>query len=154
MLPRDLRIAAPRRWIESVDGIRWLPRLIDKARSAHNGMLGSYLYGQSPMDRSLLRALQLGHTEFARIVRLHTTDDAVIEALRGRDPDSLERARRWSAALHRRYWWFLFVLDVDDGYAGGIWKAMKPAVNLSANTLTWIMKRVWPSRAIERSKLP
>ena len=61
MEARDLTVVPPRRWSESLGGITWLPRLIDKARAALNGTLGSYLYGQSPMDRGLLKQLGLSH---------------------------------------------------------------------------------------------
>lgn len=154
MQPRDLRTGPPRRWSETIDGIFWLPRLTDKARAAHAGTLGSYLYGQSPVDASLLRALGLSHTAFARIVRVSPDDDAVVRALHAHDPQALERARVWSGHLKRYHRWFMFILDVDDGYAGGIWKPIKPAVNSAANGLTWTMKRLWPSNAIERSKAP
>lgn len=152
MQARDLRSGAPRRWTETIHGISWLPRLIDKTRAAHAGTLGAYLYGQSPVDASLLRALGLSHTDFARIVLESADDHAVVAVLVRRDPDALVRAQAWSARLKRQQRWFLFVLDVDDGYAGGIWKPIKPVVNLAANGLTWAMKRLWPSNAIERSR--
>lgn len=148
----DLRVAAPRRWSEAIDGIMWLPRLIDKTRAAHAGTLGSYLYGQSPVDRSLLHVLGIGYTEFARIVAREPDDAAVLRSLAQRDPQSLEHARSWGPHLRKKFGWFLFVLDVDDGYAGGFWTAMRPAVTASANALTWFLKRASPSHAIERSK--
>lgn len=150
----DLRTGSPRRWSESIEGIVWLPRLIDKTRAAHAGTLGPYLFGQSPMDRGLLHSLGIGHTEFARIVARSADDDAVIAALGARDANALERARTWGARLKRKHAWFLFVLDVDDGYAGGFWNAVKLAVTPCANAFTWAVKRVWPSRAIERSRHP
>lgn len=150
----DLRTGAPRRWSENIEGIVWLPRLIDKTRAAQAGTLGPYLFGQSPVDRSLLHTFGIGHAEFARIVAQSPDDGAVIAALAALRPDSLERARAWGAGLRRKHAWFLFALDVDDGYAGGFWKAVKPLVTAGANGFTWTVKRVWPSRAIERSKAP
>ncbi|MDQ2866212.1 MAG: DUF5069 domain-containing protein, partial [Candidatus Eremiobacteraeota bacterium] len=117
----NLRNGAPRRWSDTLEGIVWLPRLIDKTRAAIAGTLGSYLYGQSPIDRSLLHTLGIGHTEFARIVASEPDDAAIARSLERRDPQSIDRARSWGTNLRRKYAWFLFVLDVDDGYAGGFW---------------------------------
>ncbi|HET9029615.1 MAG TPA: DUF5069 domain-containing protein [Candidatus Aquilonibacter sp.] len=149
MQAMDLRARPPRRWNARIDGIPWLPRLIDKTRAAQAGTLGAYLFGQSPMDRECLHAFGLGHREFARIVAASPTDEAVLAALIDRDPAALERARRWSDGFERRHAAFLFVIDLDDGYLPGPWQALKPVSNLLANALTWTVKRVWPSRAIE-----
>lgn len=148
----NLRTGPPRRWSENIDGIAWLPRLIDKTRAAHAGTLGAYLYGQSPVDRSFLHVFGIGHADFARIVAGASDDRAVVQSLAQRDPGSLDRGRAWSRAMRKKFGWFLFVLDVDDGYAGGLWTALRPGVTLPANALTWVLKRAWPSRAIERSK--
>jgi hypothetical protein len=111
----DLRARPPRRWSEEIGGIRWLPRLIDKARAAVAGTLGDYLFGQSPMDRGLLRALRLRHRELAAIVRISPDDAAVLEAIERRDPSALDRARVWSEPLAREHRLFFWLLDVDDG---------------------------------------
>ncbi|MDQ2866598.1 MAG: hypothetical protein M3R51_10260, partial [Candidatus Eremiobacteraeota bacterium] len=73
-------------------------------------------------------------------------------SLERRDPQSIDRARSWGTNLRRKYAWFLFVLDVDDGYAGGFWKTVRPSVTAGANALTWVIKRIQPSNAVERSK--
>ncbi|MDP9111911.1 MAG: DUF5069 domain-containing protein, partial [Candidatus Eremiobacteraeota bacterium] len=77
-MSEDLTAGPPRRWTRELDGIRWLPRLIDKTRAALAGTLGDYLYGQSPVDRALLRALGLGYRDFTAIVMQSANDDAVI----------------------------------------------------------------------------
>ena len=146
MEARDLRVSPPRRWNETIDGIPWLPRLIDKARAAHQGTLGAYLFGQSPMDHSLLRALGMGHRSFGEVVREAADDDAVRAALDARDPQARSRARDWGRDLERRHGWFLFILDLDDGYASRL-RSIRPAVTAGANALTWTIKRIWPSRA-------
>lgn len=118
MAQHDLREGPPRRWSDELGGIRWLPRMIDKARAAIAGSLGDYLYGQSPMDRGLLRALGLSYREFTSIVRAAGNDDrAVLRALQKSVPDGLERALEWSRRLPERHRLFLFLIDVDDGYA-------------------------------------
>ena len=41
----DTNASIPRRWSVEVDGIRWLPRMTDKARMHRSGRLGAYLLG-------------------------------------------------------------------------------------------------------------
>lgn len=146
---RDLRQEPPRRWSESLGQIRWLPRLIDKTRAALAGRLGDYLFGQSPMDRGLLRALGIGHREFARIVRDSPGDADVLAALQARVPEGVRSARAWSENLSRRHPLFLFIVDLDDGYLGGGWKLLRAPIRLVAMSLARAAKRIWPSRAVE-----
>ncbi len=149
MQVRDLTVQPPRRWSEEVGSIRWLPRLIDKTRAALAGTLGDYLYGQSPMDRELLRALGLRYREFTRIVREAPDDAAVLAALEREVPGGVRRARLWSAALPRRHRLFLFAIDIDDGYAGGLWAALKRPSNALASLATRLLKRAYPSKATQ-----
>ena len=148
----DLRDGPPRRWSERIGGIPWLPRLIDKTRAAQAGTLGAYLFGQSPIDRECLHVFGLGHRAFAEIVAASGNDEDVLTALAARDPHALERAHAWAERFEKRHALFLFVLDVDDGYANGALRACKPVVNIFANALTWTIKRVWPSRALEQTR--
>jgi hypothetical protein len=149
MEARDLRTSPPRRWSVALSDIYWLPRLIDKTRAALAGTLGDYLFGQSPIDRSLLRELGLSHREFATIVRRAGDDDgAVLSELTSRDPGSLERARAWSKGLPERYGLFLWFIDVDDGYRG-TW--LRTPVVVAATAVSRAAKRLWPSHAAERA---
>ncbi len=153
MEARDLRMGPPRRWNESVAGICWLPRLVDKARAALAGTLGGYLFGQSPMDSGLLRRLGLSHTDFARIVHRAPDDAAVLAAIHERDPEALARARAWSdAELPHRHKMFLWIMDFDDGYLGAPWTALKNVANAGSNAFTALVKRAMPSRAAEQAK--
>lgn len=146
----DLTGGPPRRWNQEIGGIKWLPRLIDKTRAAISGRLGTYLYGQSPIDRALLRALGVRYRDFTRIVLNAATDDDVFRELFARSPDGIERARAWSAALSRRHRFFMFVLDLDDGYLEGWhWRMLRVPTNVAANIFAATIKRVWPSRAAE-----
>ncbi len=149
---KDLRFEPPRRWNVAIDGIPWLPRLIDKTRAALAGTLGSYLYGQSPTDCACLRALGVGHRAFAHIVAGARDDADVLAALAARDPEALDRARAWGARLAPEHQLFLFFIDVDDGYAGDVLRRLKPLLNAATNGLTWTLKRVWPSRALDAFK--
>ena len=142
----DLRSAPPRRWSEEVGGIKWLPRIIDKARAAMNGTLGDYLYGQSPMDRGLLLALGLSYKEFTNIVRRAGDDEQVLTMLRDRVPEGVDLARRWSDRLERRHRLVLFLIDLDDGYAGG-WEVLRPVLRFCLRFYARYLRYNWPSKA-------
>ncbi|MEO6835351.1 MAG: DUF5069 domain-containing protein [Candidatus Tumulicola sp.] len=148
MEARDLQATPPRRWSERLGGIYWLPRSIDKARAALIGRLGTYLFGQSPIDRGLLSELGLSHRDFAVIVKNSRDDEAVLAALASRDPASLDRARAWSKKFPAKYRLFLWILDVDDGYRA-TW--LRPPIAAMANVIARAVKRLWPSRAAERA---
>jgi len=146
MEAKDLNRVAPRRWSERIDGIPWLPRLIDKARASNAGTLGTYLYGQSPMDTRCLHILGLGHTAFENIVAEAKDDRAVLDAIAARDPQALERGRAWANGFQLRNGPFLFVLDWDDGYAHPALRPLKPAVTAVCDVVSNTCKRLWPRR--------
>jgi hypothetical protein len=123
--------------------------LIDKTRAALAGTLGDYLYGQSPVDREMLRALGVRYREFTKIVADAPDDAGVLGALQSHSSDKLAAARAWSDALPRTHWLFLFVLDIDDGYARGPLRALKIPANAVANPLMRWLKRRFPSRALD-----
>jgi len=104
----------PRRWNTEIDGIRWLPRLIDKARMDHRGELGNYLLGHSPVDHALLTRMGLTTEQFSEIVRQVPDDDAVLEAVRARWDEA--RVRRWSARFTSTYRTYIMLWDIDEGY--------------------------------------
>lgn len=150
-MARDLRREPPRRWNVSVEGIIWLPRLIDKVRAAQAGTLGTYLYGQSPIDREVLRAAGLGHGAFYELVQQTPGDDAaVLAALDARYPGAADRLRAWSAVAPRRHALFFPVLDADDGYAAGPARLLKAPLNAGSAALAWVLKRVWPYEPAKR----
>ena len=105
----------PRRWSETLGGIRWLPRLIDKARMSQRGELGAYLLGNSPVDMALLRRLGVTTAQFAAIVAASSDDEAVLAALRARGYDE-GRLERWSQRLPMRHPWIIGLIDLDEGY--------------------------------------
>ena len=147
MISRDLSKVPPRRWNEELAGIKWLPRLIDKTRATLDGTLGPYLFGQSPMDRSFLRAIGLRHRDLTRIVANSLTDDDVFRTIFAQTPEGVERARAWSATLQARHAWFLFILDLDDGYLDGrYWRMLRAPTNAAANLVSAVVKRLWPAR--------
>ena len=120
--------------------------MIDKARAAMKGTLGDYLYGQSPMDRSLLRALGISYKDFTRIVRESGDDDQrVLALLQERCPDGMELARRWSQLLPRRRS-FLFIIDLDDGYYGGPLQAIRGLIRILYGWIVHYIRYRWPAR--------
>jgi len=105
----------PRRWSVDVDGIRWLPRMTDKARMSAHGELGAYLIGHSPVDGALMRRLNVTTAEFVAIATAHADDASVLGALRARGMDEA-RVRRWSDNFDRRYRQYIWLWDIDEGY--------------------------------------
>jgi hypothetical protein len=93
------------------------------------------------MDRSLLHVLGCTHDEFARLAVASSTDGELETALQAYDP-GLRRAREWSEMLPKRFWWFLMLLDFDDGYRA---VPMHGVVRAVADTLAGLAKRFMPS---------
>ncbi len=106
----------PRRWTVVVDGIRWLPRMIDKARMRSGGRLGSYLLGHSPVDRAFLERAGISTEDFAQVVGAVAGDDAVLAALRARAGWNEPRVRRWSERFPTTYRTYITLWDIDEGY--------------------------------------
>ena len=105
----------PPRWSVEVDGIRWLPRMIEKARMRERGTLGAYLLGHSPVDAALLKRLNITTEAFVRLVCEQPDDASVLIALRARGLDDAE-LRRWSDTFARRYALYIRLWDLDEGY--------------------------------------
>ncbi len=105
----------PRRWNVEVDGIRWLPRMADKARMSAHGTLGAYLIGHSPVDRALLKRLQMTTAEFVQLVSECHSDTALLSALRSRGFDEAS-VRRWSDRFDRQWAAYIRLWDIDEGY--------------------------------------
>jgi len=110
----------PPRWNVEVDGIRWLPRMIEKARMSERGALGAYLIGHSPVDAALLKRLNITTADFVELVREQPDDRAVLSALRARGFDEAA-LRRWSETFPRRYALYITLWDLDEGYATPNW---------------------------------
>jgi len=138
---KDLRAEPPRRWSDELEGVLWLPRLIDKARAARAGTLGNYLYGQSPEDRALLHKLDMGHREFFAIVDAAPDDAAVARIVRERDPEAFSAAARWSRRFFHAQWPLMVAFDIDDGY---VRTPLAAIVQPLANGISGLVKRLWP----------
>lgn len=138
MTDRRINSAAPtpRRWSETLDGIRWLPRLIDKARMKQRGELGNYLFGHSPIDIAFLHRIGMTTSQFAQVVAQSPDDGAVLVALRLRGYDE-ERVARWSRRLPVRHAWIIGLIDREEGFVPeGPW--LLPIVAFRATEGFWM----------------
>ncbi|MGH8164040.1 MAG: AI-2E family transporter, partial [Rhodanobacteraceae bacterium] len=134
---------------EELGGIRWLPRLIDKARAAIDGTLGDYLYGQCRLDAAFLRVLGLDYDAFSKLVRTCGDDeDRLLATLRKRAGERrIEQILAWCDRLSRRHKLLLLLIDLDDGHAGGPMQAMRPIVRAFSALLARYTRYRWPARA-------
>ena len=106
---------SPRHWDNELGGIRWIPRLIDKSRMKLNGTLGAFLCGNSPVDKALLKRLQLTTDEFVDIVAKNPDDAGVLAALQAHHWDQAV-LQKWSDGFHERYATFIKLWQFDEGY--------------------------------------
>jgi Domain of unknown function (DUF5069) len=115
----DLSKRPPRRWSDSVDGIVWLPRFIDKAHAYDAGTLGIYVFGQSPTDASFLQTAGVGYAQFLECVRSAADDAGVLSNIEGAAPGATARLRTWSANPPAIVRLTYGIVDGDEGYAKG-----------------------------------
>lgn len=72
----------PRAGSQSVGGIPWLARMIDKARLEAAGEIDQFdLEYPCPMDQSLLRQLQIDAKTFQQIAVNHPADETILAEL-------------------------------------------------------------------------
>jgi len=115
----DLTKHPPRRWSDTIEGVAWLGRIIDKARAYDAGTLGIYLFGQSPVDASFLRAAGVGYGDVLEATRKAADDAGVLTEIERIAPGATDRLRQWSdhpPALCRSTF---AVIDAEEGYAHG-----------------------------------
>ncbi len=144
---RDLRKEPPRRWSDAIEGIVWLPRLIDKMRAYQTGTLGTYLLGQSPVDDELLACAKTDYAGFARIVAAHATDAEVLHALEALHLGNHERLVQWSRTMPKKRALHMQILDLDDGYTGGAkLRALVAVGNIAFAPFATLLRTVKPVR--------
>jgi Domain of unknown function (DUF5069) len=83
----------------------WLPRMIDKARASHAGMLGSYYRYPCPIDAACLNLLGIDARKFSEIANLAGDNTDIVNEL-ARIGASAERIAHFdpmqlNAELHR-----------------------------------------------------
>lgn len=62
-------------------GFPWLPRMIDKARASHDGILGDYYRYPCPIDKACLELLGIDADAFRMIANEAADGQAVIDQL-------------------------------------------------------------------------
>lgn len=80
--PMDLTTQFPRSPRDELDGMKMLPRAIDKARAQLDGKLGEYVYYGCAFNRRLFNTLGVTDDEFLDAVRAAPDDDSVVEWIR------------------------------------------------------------------------
>lgn len=143
----DLRTTPPRRWNAQIEGVIWLARLIDKARAHEAGTLGMYLYGQSPVDNSLLAAARIDYAGLLDAVRAAPDDDGVLREIERRAPGATQRLRAWSAkppvTCRVTFAWN----DVDEGYTRGpVARVIRTVSDGIYPVLTSTLRKLFPLR--------
>jgi len=129
-----------------VGGVVWLPRFIDKARAQRAGTLGTYLFGQSPVDDQMLEAAGLSYRRFMAIVDAHGTDDvAVLGEIEAQRPGATERLREWSAIMPKKRAAHMAILDLDDGYRTAWFASPARRVgNALFAPVVGLLRKTWP----------
>lgn len=115
----DLRHHPPRRWNDSLSGMLWLPRLIDKVRAFQGGTLGTYAY-PSALDQSFMRRFHLTPAFIELLVREMPSDEQIGAAIRQRIQLSDQEVHDRCAVFQEKYRLAFAVLDRDDGYVRGL----------------------------------
>ncbi|GAC1410994.1 MAG: hypothetical protein NVSMB64_20440 [Candidatus Velthaea sp.] len=143
----DLRTPPPKRWSDAVDGVIWLPRLIEKARAFDAGTLGSYLYGQSPVDDAVLRRAGLDYQSFLAIVRRCATDTGVLAEIERITPGATARLRAWSVTFPQRRAALVRLFDIDEGYLRAWWTGLaRTAGNAAFGPVAAALRALRPVR--------
>lgn len=92
----DLRSKNPRSPREQWAGLIWIPRMADKARANHAGMLGEFMY-PCPMDQLMLDFLELEAERFAGLALEHQDGDLarwLSDHLKIKSPEQISEANR------------------------------------------------------------
>jgi len=119
-----------------------------KARAHDAGMLGSYLFGQSPVDDEFLKTAGVSYAEFLALVRRMPDDADVLAALGEASPGAIDRLRLWSIEMPVRRRIFLRLLDLDDGYERPAWLNLPAAViGTGLKPLMAVVRLVRPLKA-------
>lgn len=83
---KDLSREVPRSPFDTLDGIPWLPRLIDKARAMKAGKLGEYIPYPCGGDRHFLSTLGLDAAALRAQIEADTPDEAIVHWVRSQLP--------------------------------------------------------------------
>jgi hypothetical protein len=116
---RDLTQTAPRSPYDTVGGITFLPRSIDKMRAYLNGAAGAY-NAKTGYSTSLFELFGVSPDEFEEIVKANPTDEGVLDALMARRQLSPDEIDAWNQGSINRS-------PTDDAGWARHWKQLEDA---------------------------
>jgi len=108
----DLRTSRPRSPYETVGGIRFLPRTIDKMRAHLSGTAGDYL-AHTGASRRILKLFGISSGTFEAIVKANQTDEEILAALMALKKLTPAEIDRFSNGLYMRVACWLLRNDCD-----------------------------------------
>lgn len=98
------RTPFPRSPYERLGGYVHLPRLIDKARLHHKGLLNGYNYKTVGFDKHLLAFLKLDPDAFEKVATERDDDGAVLEWIQQNGAShTTEEIEEWNQAMISRH---------------------------------------------------
>ena len=105
--------------LDSVEGLVWLPRLLEKARrcetSPDGRLVEGYCYGENDfIDKDLIAFLRTDDATISALVREHPADADVAKILVERSARTPAECAAFSASLRRKFFDFI-MLEADEG---------------------------------------
>jgi len=105
--------------LNSVAGLVWLPRLLEKARrcetSQHGRLVDGYCYGDNDfIDKQLIAFLRSDDATISTLIREHPADTDVAKILVARSGRSPAECEAFNKAFRRRSFDFV-LLEADEG---------------------------------------
>ena len=108
----DLRTSRPRSPYESVGGIRFLPRTIDKMRAHLSGTAGDYV-AHTGASRRIFKLFGISSGTFEEVVKANQTDEEILAALMALKKLTPAEIDRFSNGLYMRVACWLLRNDCD-----------------------------------------
>lgn len=114
----------PRSGLDTLNGLPWLPRLLEKARRSEAGRaagtdtMNGYLYGDNDfIDAQLLKFLRTDDKTVSELVRQHGDDAEVARILIERSGHDSPEVRAFAEKFRRKNMDFV-LLEADEGRLG------------------------------------
>ena len=109
----------PRSGRDSIAGLSWLPRLLDKARhcaaSSNGRLVDGYCYGDNDfIDKQLITFLRTDDATISQLVQEHPADADVANVLVARSGRSPAECAAFDRTLRRKNFNFV-LLEADEG---------------------------------------
>jgi hypothetical protein len=117
---------------DSIEGLAWLPRLLEKARHAEGAQSGrlvdGYCYGDNDfIDKQLIAFLRTDDVTISRLVREHPADADVARILVERSGRTRTECETFNAAFVKKNFNFILI-EADEGRLSGFKAAVLKVV--------------------------